>query len=223
MLCSVVRPNCPPSVGRPRKIRIASFQYQLEAGEVGIGRPVCAAGAVRPGAQRLFENSEPARIVARPVDTSERHADDLGIAAARPAPQELLGQRVAADAVQTIRRFVREHLPRELRLAKESCRRRVRDPAVSLQQGDHRPVFFAVSRKHRVATRHDARIRIRAVLEQHLGHLVPAGGRTVLECHPPREGRFVSFGELDALVRVESEVQEEFQDLGLILGRCDPQ
>ena len=61
------------------------------------------------------------------------------------------------------------------------------------------------------------------MLEQHLGHLVLAGGRTVLECHPPREGRFVSFGELDALVWIESQVQEQFQDFWLILSRCDTQ
>src|SRR6478672_11107423 len=41
-----------------------------------------------PG-QRTPEHPEPSRVVARPVDPLERHAHDLGTAAARAAPQDL--------------------------------------------------------------------------------------------------------------------------------------
>jgi hypothetical protein len=41
---------------------------------------------------------EPPRVVLDPIDLLQRHAYNLGIAAASAAPQQLLGKRIAADA-----------------------------------------------------------------------------------------------------------------------------
>src|SRR5688572_29704256 len=75
-----------PRLRRP-KVGIAALENQPER---RAAVRLFGLGQVSMPRQRTPEQPEPSGVVAWPVDPLERHAHDLGTAAARAAPQDLL-------------------------------------------------------------------------------------------------------------------------------------
>src|SRR5262245_57601524 len=108
------------------EVGIGAVEKQRETGETP--------GAVGPpDSQWLLENVEPSRIFAWPVDVRERHTDDLGVAAAGCAPQELLCKRLAIIRLVAVLGISGEHPARELWLAVESRGAGGRNSAVAFE------------------------------------------------------------------------------------------
>src|SRR5262245_17397593 len=145
--------NCQAELVASAEVGVAPLEQQAEAGEIDAAVGPLKDCAVRPDAQRLLEDVEPARIVAWPVDVRERHADDLGISAAGGAPQELVRERLSAVGLVAVLGFAGEHLTCELGLTVESRGAGGGDAAVTREQLDHFQIAAAVSVEHWIAAR----------------------------------------------------------------------
>lgn len=155
-------------------VGVAAFEDQAEAD--GIRRAVRMDGfdAVAPDAQGLFKDGEPAGIFARPVDQIKGQTDNFGVATPGRAPEQLLGECVAADAVEIVRSFASQHPTREFGETEEAGRGGFGFAAVARQKLDHLLVALAEGQEHRRAARGDSGVGVDAAIEEQLSLFVLA-------------------------------------------------
>src|ERR1017187_2378611 len=96
------------------------FQHQREAWKIGAPVQIpffrIDPGNVIPEAKRRCQNAEPARIVALPINSLQRHAQDIGGPGTRRRIQHLLGDRIAilnSALREPARCFLGEHPRRQ--------------------------------------------------------------------------------------------------------------
>src|SRR5262245_61097780 len=97
--------------------------------------------------------------------------------------------------------------------------------AIALEELNHFPVNPAVSFRHGISARVHAGIWIGATLEQHLGHFVLAGAGAVPERHAPAKHHIITpeLDHADALIGIESEIQQQRENLRPIMTHRDSQ
>ena len=117
-------------------VRAAVREDQREALD---GLTLLSGIVVRVAGDRPPQHPEPSRVVGRPVDVLERHADDVGAEGAGAAPQELLGDGAAGEVVLREVRIdlAGEHPARDLRLPRVPRRAGIDPSSVLLDERDH--------------------------------------------------------------------------------------
>ena len=152
-------PETPDQIGTDAMI-------ENHAKNLGINRAIkiskSAMGVGTPQANRLLQQSKPATIIGSPLELTQTHPHNIGIAPTSSSPQQPLRKR----------RIVVECNRSSRRLAFKPSSDMIQNPTVSKQQTLHFIVAIIIRSRYGIATRVNAGIGISTALEQKFSNLI---------------------------------------------------